>query len=96
MDCVENGIATLRCIPVFTNNIINGVSVLAGVATIFFIVWAGIRFITSGGDAVKLAKARSTITYAIVGFVIIVLSFVIIKVFSAVSGVECQYLGVTC
>ena len=96
MECVENGIATLRCIPVFLENIINMAAVLAGVATIFFIVWGGIRFITSGGDPAKVEGARKTITYAIVGFVIIVLAFVIIKVFSGITGVECRYLGVQC
>lgn len=88
--------ASLACIPVFLGNIINIAAILAGVATVFFIVWGGVRFITSGGDPVKVEGAKKTITYAIVGFVIILLSFVIIKVFSSVSGVECRYLGVQC
>ena len=87
---------SLACIPVFLGNIINIAAVLAGVATIFFIVWGGIRFITSSGDPVKVEGAKKTITYAAIGFVIIVLSFIIIKVFSGITGVECRYLGVQC
>ncbi len=96
MSCVENGIATLRCIPVFLGNIINGAAILAGVASIFFIVIAGIRFLTSGGDPTKVAQARGTITYALVGLALIALSFVILKVFSSVSGVDCHFIGVNC
>ena len=88
--------ASLACIPEFLGNIINISAILAGVATIFFIVWGGIRFITSSGDPVKVEGAKKTITYAIVGFVIIVLSFVIIKVFSGITGVDCQFIGVRC
>ena len=95
--CTDPNVPTsLACIPVFLNNIINIASILAGVATVFFIVWGGIRFITSGGDPVKVEGAKKTITYATFGFVIIVLSFVIMKVFSSVTGVECRYLGVPC
>ncbi len=54
----SNGIAKLTCLPVILNNIINGAAVLAGVATVFFIVFGGIRFLTSGGDPTKVAKAQ--------------------------------------
>lgn len=97
MGCLDsNDIATLKCIPVFLNNIINSLAILAGVASIFFIVWAGIRYITSGGDPIQVAKARGTVTYAIIGLVIIALSFVIMKVFSTVTGAQCNFIGVVC
>ena len=87
---------SLACIPYFLGNIINISAILAAVATVFFIVWGGIRFITSGGDPLGVEKAKKTITYAVMGAAIIFLAFIIIKIFSSITGVECQFLGIKC
>ena len=50
------------------------------VACLFFLIWGGIRWITSGGDKQKIAAARSTLIAAIVGLVISLLAFFIINV----------------
>ncbi len=88
---------SLACILVFLGNIINAAAILAGVATVFFIVIAGIRYITSGGDPSNVAKARGTLTYAIIGLAVIVMAFVIIKLFSAITGnTDCRFIGIQC
>lgn len=69
---------------------------LAGVAAVFFIIISGIKFITSGGDQIKVAQAKQSITYALIGLAVVLLSFFLIKVFSLISGVECNVLGVAC
>lgn len=99
MQCNFNDTAnptSLACVPLFLSNIINAAAILAGVASIFFIVWAGTRYITSGGDPEKVAKARGTITFAIIGLVIILLSFLIIKIFTQVTGADCSFIGIQC
>ena len=97
LDCTNPDVPTsLACIPVFINNIINALVPLAGVMAVIFIVWSGIRFLTSGGDPVKVEGAKKTLTYAVIGLVIILMAFVIIKIFSTVSGVDCNILGVSC
>lgn len=52
----------------------------AGVLSIFFIIIAGIKFVTSSGDEKKLQSASSTITYAIIGLVVTALAFVILQI----------------
>jgi hypothetical protein len=59
--------------------IINIISVIAGFAAVIMIVVAGLRYITSGGDASKVAGAKSAIVYAIVGLVVVALAQVIVK-----------------
>ena len=54
---------SLACIPVFLGNIINIAAILAGVATVFLIVWGGIRFITSSGDPVKVEGEDVTVIF---------------------------------
>lgn len=46
---------------------------------VIYIVWAGIQWITSGGDKAKLTAARSKLTWAIIGLVVIFSSFFIIS-----------------
>ena len=53
---------------------------IAGSLALMFIVIAGIKFVTSGGDPKKLASARSTITYAIIGLAVTILAFVILRI----------------
>lgn len=52
----------------------------AGALSLMFIVVAGIKFVTSGGDPKKLASASSTLTYAIIGLAVTVLAFVILRI----------------
>ena len=50
------------------------VALLAGVAGVIMVVLAGLRFVTAGGSSEDIAGARRTITYAIVGLIIVALS----------------------
>jgi len=56
--------------------------------TLFFLVYGGISFITSGGDKQKVVQARLRITYAIVGLIIIFLSFFIINFIGGLFGLN--------
>ena len=50
---------------------------LAGFLTVIFIVISGIQFITSSGNPEAAAAARARLTFALVGFIIIILAFAI-------------------
>ena len=88
-DCVDNGVATLGCIPVIFHNLVNWALILAGTTAVFFIIFSGVKFITSGGDPKQVEGARKTATWAIVGLVIILFSFGIINVIAGITGVSC-------
>lgn len=87
--CVQNGVATLNCIPIVFHNIINWALILSGVTALFFIIISGTTYIRSGGDQEKIKGAREVLTYAIIGLVIILLSFAIINLISFVTNVPC-------
>ena len=87
--CLEKGVATLNCIPIVFSNILNWALAFAGVAALFLIILSGIKFITSGGDPKQVEGARHTLTYAIIGLLIILFSFLILNLISYVTGVEC-------
>lgn len=54
--------------------------VIAIVLSLFFLVFGGIRYISSGGDKGKVDQARAGITAALIGLVISLLGYFIIGV----------------
>lgn len=91
-DCIEtvNGqeVATFNCISVVFQNVVNAAFVFAGIVALIIIIYSGIKFIFSGGDPKQIEGARKTLTYAIIGFVVIILSFIIINIISIITGAK--------
>lgn len=71
-------VATVKCLPVIVLNVTNAFLLFAGAVSLFIIVWAGIRYITSGGDAKQMSGARSMITYAIIGLIVVLSSYALL------------------
>jgi hypothetical protein len=85
----NNDVATLSCVPIVFKNIVNIALVLAGATTLIFIIISGLELMNSGGDQKKVGEARATLTWAIVGLLIILGSFAIVNFISFATGVEC-------
>lgn len=68
----------------FTNNVANFVVSLAlftlFTTSLIFLMIGGIKWITSGGDKEGMAKAKNTVTYAIIGLALGLLSFVLVNI----------------
>ena len=62
-------------------------SVAAAIAIIFIII-SGFKYVTSSGDEKKLASATATLTYAIIGLVVVILAFIIIRVVQFFIGAD--------
>ncbi|MGH7203966.1 MAG: hypothetical protein ACREHC_05980 [Candidatus Levyibacteriota bacterium] len=88
--CVDaNGVASIACLPIIFSNLINAALIfLSSVALILFI-YAGILFVRSGGDPKQVQTARATITYAIIGLVLVLSSYGIITIISYTTGAKC-------
>lgn len=53
---------------------------LAGIIMFLFIVYGGFQMLTSAGDPKKIEAAQKRITYAIIGFVLLIASYWITKI----------------
>lgn len=87
--CIEQGVATLNCVPALFSNVITALFAFAGVVALFLIIFSGIKFILSGGDAKQVEGARKTLTYAVIGLLVILFSLLILNLISYVTGVTC-------
>lgn len=61
---------------------------LAFVALVVMLVVGGIRLIISGGDAKGLQGAQQTITWAVVGIILLVVAWLVLKLISSFTGVD--------
>lgn len=87
--CSENGVATLRCIPLILGYVVNAMFMFAGVTAVVIIIFSGYKFIHSDGEPEEVKKASRTIYYAAGGLLLILLSFFIINIVSHVTGASC-------
>ena len=84
----NHDIATLSCIPIVAQNIINFLAIFAGVVAVFFLIFAGFKFVTSQGDPEKVAAARRTMVFVLWGSLIVATSFLILMLISQFTGVS--------
>lgn len=66
----------------FIIKIINIALTVAGLVAVLFLIIGGFRYITSAGNEETAEQAKKIITNAIIGIVVIILSFVIVRVIS--------------
>src|SRR5262249_2747760 len=73
-DCGDNG----KQFATVITNIINLLLIIIGVVAVIMIIVAWFNFITSGGDSNKVAAAKNSIIYAIIGLIIVAFSEIIV------------------
>lgn len=64
----------------FILNIINIALGVAGLVAVLFLIIGGFRYITSAGNEEASEQAKKIILNAIIGIVVIILSFVVVRV----------------
>lgn len=68
--------------------LISWILMIAGLAAFLYILWGAFNYVTAGDDSGKTEKARKTITNAVVGLILVALTFVIWQVAVSVTGVD--------
>lgn len=66
--------------------ILNLLAIVGVIAALVYLLYGGIKWITSGGDKQAVENARHHIIAAIVGLLIVVLSFVILNMVFKILG----------
>jgi hypothetical protein len=58
--------------------IVNVFSIIVGAAAVIMIIYAGFRYITSGGSSERIGNAKTTLIYAIIGLVVVALAQILV------------------
>lgn len=84
---VDGDVATFQSLETVFANIISAAMSLGIVALFIMFLVGGFSFLFAAGDAKKLEQARGTLSNAIVGLVIIVASYLILRIIATFTGV---------
>lgn len=90
-ECVSNldpQVATIQGFECVFRNVVSVVTVLAGLALFIMLLMGGLKYLTSGGDPKAQEQAKNTLTYAILGMVLIVAAYLILNFISTFTGIE--------
>jgi hypothetical protein len=68
------------------SNVISIVFLIAGILAVLFLLYSGVQYITAGGDPEKVKKARLGIVNAVIGVVVIMAAFFIIRIATSTRG----------
>lgn len=75
-ECLLDKISGMFCI---IENVINKLLTVGGLIALLFLAIGGLQYMISGGDEKALTTAKATITYAVLGLLIILGSILIIN-----------------
>jgi len=67
-------------------SIINFFLGLLGLVAVAFLIYAGVLMVTAGGNDEQIGKAKKVITFAVIGIVIILLSYTIVTFVTSTLG----------
>ena len=80
--------AKLSDLTIVFENIISLLAPAAAVAFLIMLIVGGFQFLTSGGDPKAVAGARTTLTYAIIGIILVVASWLILVLIGQITGTD--------
>ncbi len=76
------GITSESTLTGFILRIINIALALAGLIAVLFLIIGGFRYITAGGNEDASGSAKKIILNAVIGIIVVILSFVVVRVVS--------------
>jgi hypothetical protein len=85
----NTNVATIECLPVLFANVVLWLLIFVGIVATAFVVFSGFKFVTSAGDAKKTEGARKTLTFAIIGLILVLFSFFIVRLIGQTTGLAC-------
>lgn len=88
-------VATIKDLEIVFGNIVKSALGFAGIVLFVLLLTGGFKYITSGGDPKALEGAQKTITYAIGGLLVILLSYMILVLIKTITGVDVTQFKIT-
>lgn len=84
----DETVATLQGLQCLIANVLSVFITMVGLAGFVMMIVAGLNWMLSGGDPQKIEKSKKTLTFAVIGIVLALSSFIIINLISSFTGIE--------
>lgn len=69
-------------------NVITLFFAVGGIGVVIYFIWGAVDWIMAGGDKEKISNARKKMTNAIIGLILLALSFAIIRTVGSIAGFD--------
>ena len=79
MNATSAGTSTPTDVNVVIKNVTNIMFFIIGAVSVIMLIYGGIRYTTSGGNANNVTAAKNTIMYSIIGLVVAILAFAVVN-----------------
>ena len=79
MNATSAGTSTPTDANVVIKNVTNIMFFIIGAVSVIMLIYGGIRYTTSGGNANNVTAAKNTIMYSIIGLIIAILAFAVVN-----------------
>jgi TRAP-type C4-dicarboxylate transport system permease small subunit len=76
------------------SNLIGSLLSLAGIVLFLMLIIGGFKYITSGGNPEAAAGARRTLTYAIVGLIVVASAYLVLVIIQEITGAQVTQLSI--
>lgn len=87
-----SGLASTRTLPELILAVIQLMLFFAGAIAVLFVIIGGFMYITAGGNEEQAEKGRKALTNAIIGIIIVIMSYAIIRVIENTVGAPYVYI----
>ena len=79
MNATSAGTSTPTDANVVIKNVTNIMFFIIGAVSVIMLIYGGIRYTTSGGNANSVTATKNTIMYSIIGLVVAILAFAVVQ-----------------
>ncbi len=84
----KTGATAATNLELLISHMIGFMTVLAGILFLIYFMTAALSWITSGGEASKVMKARDQITQGIIGLIVLISAYVIVGLIGSILGLH--------
>lgn len=92
---IVDGVPTIKGFEAIFENVISVVLSLGAIALFIVLISAGFKFLTSGGDPKSAEGAKNTLTAALTGIVLLVVSYLILVFIEKFTGFQVTIFKIT-
>ncbi len=84
----QNPIAKFSTFATLLNVVVPFITIVAAFSFLGLFLWGGYLLITAGGNAERVKQAQKTITFSVVGLIIIVVAYLIVNIIETVLNIN--------
>lgn len=92
---MNSEIATISDLATIFTNLVRAILGFAGITLFVLLLVGGFKYITSGGDPKAVEGAQKTLTYAIGGLIVLLLSYLVLVLIKEITGADVTNFNIT-